>query len=315
MISRLEYVDLREVWRYESTDFTIWLAENIDFLNEALQVSLSVLEVEKQIGSFNVDIFCEDGQGSYAVIENQLERTDHTHLGQLLTYAVGVDAKTIIWVTSDPRPEHIKVIEWLNETTPADMGWYIVKIEVVRIVDSPVAPLFTMVAGPSIDTKETGTAKKDLADRHIKRIKFWEGLLPVINDKTNLFKRVSPSKDNWLAAGSGVGGIYYQLIVRKSNVSIQIIIEKDREGTMNKKIFDYLYERRSEIEDKFGYGIIWRRLDDKISSRIQHDIEECSLDEDESWEEGYQIIASRLVEWERAFQPYIAKCDNLALGR
>jgi RecB family endonuclease NucS len=126
MISRLEYVELREVWRHEATDFTVWLAENIDFLNDALQVNLNVIETEKQIGSFNVDIFCEDGQGAHAIIENQLEKTDHTHLGQLLTYSVGVDAKTIIWVTSHPRQEHIRVVEWLNEITPADMGWYLV---------------------------------------------------------------------------------------------------------------------------------------------------------------------------------------------
>lgn len=313
VISKLEYVGLREVWRHEAKDFTGWLAENIDFINEALQIDLTVLETEKQIGAFNVDIYCEDGQGASAVIENQLERTDHTHLGQLLTYAVGVDAKTIIWVSPDPRPEHVKVIEWLNETTPADVGWYIVRVQAVRIDNSPIAPLFTMAAGPDPDAKGIGTAKKDLADRHIKRLEFWSGLLDVINQKTNLFSRVNPSKDNWLAAGSGVGRVYYQLVVRMTDVSLQIVIDRDPEGPLNKKIFDCLHEQKADIEAKFGNEINWRRMDDKISSRIQYDIAECGLKEEKSWKDGYKVIADKLVKWEKAFQPHINDLNNKGL--
>ena len=311
IISRLDYVNLREIWENEASDFTTWLAENINFINEHLGFTLTVLETEKQIGSFNVDIFCEDEQGNPVVIENQLERTDHSHLGQILTYAVGVGAKTVIWISPDPRLEHVEVIEWLNEVTPVDMGWYILKIEAVRIGDSPVAPLFSVIAGPSQERKATGEVKKDLAERHQKRIQFWEGLLPALNEKTTFFRRISPSKDNWLAAGTGIGGIYYQIIIRMESASIQLNIEKDKTGEMNKKVFDFLYERKEKIEEAFGGQVIWRRMDDQISSRIQHNIYDCGLNDASTWNQGYEVIADSLVKWDEAFRPYLNEIRNL----
>jgi len=301
-ISRLEYINIRDIWQHEATDFTVWLADNIDYINEKLGVTLNVLETEKQVGSFNVDIYCEDEQGSSVIIENQLEKTDHSHLGQILTYAVGIDAKTIIWISPNPRVEHVEVIEWLNEVTPVDMSWYILKIEVVKIDDSPIAPLFSIVAGPSQERKATGEIKKDVAERHLKRIQFWEGLLPVLNDKTNLFKNISPSSDNWLSAGTGVGGIYYQIVIRMGDASIKLIIDKNKE--LNKKIFDYLYEKKGEIEGVFGSEINWKRMDNQVSSRIEHDINCCGLDDESTWVKGYEIIADTLIKWDKAFEPY-----------
>lgn len=311
IISRLDYVDIREIWRNEAADFTKWLANNIDYINEKLGITLSALETEKQIGSFNVDIFCEDEQGNSVVIENQLEKTDHTHLGQILTYAVGVDAKKVIWISPDPRIEHVRVIEWLNEVTPADMNWYILKIEVVKIGDSPVAPLFSIIAGPSEEVRATGDVKKDLAERHLKRLEFWEGLLSVLNEKTELFRNISPSTDNWLTAGTGISGIYYQIIIRMDKAAIQLLISKDKSGELNKKIFDFLYEKKEEIERAFGGDIIWRRLDNHISSRIHHDIYECKLSDESTWDQGYKVIADKLVKWDKTFRPYLDEIRKL----
>ena len=301
-ISRLEYINIRDIWQHEATDFTVWLADNIDYINETLGVTLNVLETEKQVGSFNVDIYCEDEQGSSVIIENQLEKTDHSHLGQILTYAVGIDAKTIIWISPNPRVEHVEVIEWLNEVTPVDMSRYILKIEAVKIDDSPIAPLFSIVAGPSQERKATGEVKKDVAERHLKRIQFWEGLLPILNDKTNLFKNISPSSDNWLSAGTGMGGIYYQVVIRKDDASIKLIIDKNKE--LNKKIFDCLYEKKDEVEKAFGSEINWKRMDNQVSSRIEHDMDCCGLDDESTWDKGYEIIADTLIKWDKAFEPH-----------
>ncbi|MGI6078471.1 MAG: DUF4268 domain-containing protein [Fastidiosipilaceae bacterium] len=304
-ITRLDYIDIREIWQHEAADFTTWLAANIDYLNDKLGFALNVLETEKQIGSFNVDIYCEDEQGNSVIIENQLERTDHSHLGQILTYAVGVDAKTVIWISPDPRIEHVEVIEWLNEVTPVDMSWYILKIEAVKIGDSPVAPLFSIVAGrPSQERKATGKVKKDVAERHQKRIQFWEGLLPVLNEKTGLFRNISPSSDNWLAAGSGVSGVNYQIVIRMDSAAIKLVIDKDRTGELNKKIFDCLYGRKDKIEEAFGNGIIWRRMDNQISSRIEYDIDGCGLSDESTWGQGSEMIADMPVKWDEAFRPY-----------
>ena len=225
-ITKLELINVREIWKSEPRHFTRWLAENIDFLNDKLDVALNVIETEKQIGSFNVDIYCEDEHGNSAIIENQLEKTDHTHLGQILTYAVGTAAKTIIWISPEPRVEHIEVFEWLNEVTPVDCSWFLYKIEVLKINDNTVSPLFTKVVGPSQEVKNLGNEKKQIAERHQKRREFWEALLEKLNTKTNIYRNVNPTDDNWLNAGTGVGGIYYSIIVRKDSSSIQFIIDK-----------------------------------------------------------------------------------------
>ena len=116
MVGRMEKVSLREVWKKEAKDFTGWLYENLEVLGEELDLDLTPDEKEKSVGSFSADITAEDGAGRKVLIENQLEKTDHVHLGQILTYISNLEAKVAIWISSDPRPEHIRAVEWLNET-------------------------------------------------------------------------------------------------------------------------------------------------------------------------------------------------------
>jgi len=311
MIGKIERVPLREIWRHEAFDFTTWLQDNIDVLNDVLDLPLLNAEREQSAGRYNIDLVAEDEGGNPVIIENQLEKTDHAHLGQLLTYAVGVDAKTIIWISPMPREEHIEVIEWLNEITPVDIRWYLFKLEVIKIKDSPVSPLFTKVIGPSQEIKILGKEKKETAERHLKRLEFWENLLPVINNKTNLYKNINPSKDNWLNASSGVGGVYYSIVVRMENTSVLLVIEKTGNRDFNKKIFDFLYSNKEKIEELFSNQLIWRRMDEQISSRIQYDIGSCGLSDKPSWTEGYEKIARILVDFEKAFHSYIVQIKNL----
>jgi len=310
-IKKIEFVNIREIWRHEALDFTNWLSENIDFLEDSIGFPISVIETERQIGSFNVDIFGEDEQGNSVIIENQLEKTDHQHLGQILTYSVGAAAKTIIWISPEPREEHIEVVEWLNEVTPADMRWFLFKLEGVRTGDSIVSPLFTKVVAPSTEIKALGAEKKELADRHIKRLEFWEQLLPVLNSKTNIYKNVSPSKDNWLAGRTGTSGINFHIIIRMESAAVQLVIEKSRGSELNNKIFDYIYSHKEDIEEKLGKVIIWNRMDNKVSSRIRYDIDKCGLKDITTWKEGHEIISNEFVKWEKVFIPYIRKISDM----
>ena len=148
-IGKLEKVPLRDIWKGEAKDFTRWLEENIDTLNEALDLSLTSPEREKHTGPFNVDLTAEDADGNRVVIECQLEKTDHDHLGKLVTYLSTFDAKTAIWICKDPRTPHAKAVDWLNESTPPDISFYLVKVEGVRIGSSPAAPLFTVIFRPT----------------------------------------------------------------------------------------------------------------------------------------------------------------------
>src|SRR5260370_15239411 len=160
-IGKLERVSLREVWKHEAMDFTQWLQENIDVLNDALDRDLVNVGRERERGDFSIDLVAEDDSGGTVIIENQLEKSNHDHLGKIITYLTGMNARAAIWIVSDPRPEHVAAIGWLNESSSAD--FYMVKVEAVRIGDSPAAALFTLIVGPSAETKEVGQAKKEIA--------------------------------------------------------------------------------------------------------------------------------------------------------
>jgi hypothetical protein len=136
MVGKLDPVELREVWSKEAKDFTTWLLNNGDILSEQIGVELTVLEREKSVGTFSVDLMGEDKNGHPVIIENQLEKTDHDHLGKILTYLSNLNAKTAIWITSDPRPEHITAMNYLNEVVPDDTNFYLVRVQAFRIGES-----------------------------------------------------------------------------------------------------------------------------------------------------------------------------------
>ena len=158
MIGRLRRVPLREVWPHEALDFTPWLEENIDELNNVIDLSLSVVAREQSAGDFNVDLVAEDESGNPVIIENQLERSNHSHLGQLITYLAQIGARAAIWIVADPRPEHVSAISWLNESSPA--SFYLLKLEAVRIGESLPAPLLTLIVGSSETSQSVGEDKE-----------------------------------------------------------------------------------------------------------------------------------------------------------
>mgnify|MGYP000103092750 FL=1 len=160
MIGKIERIKLRDVWKHEALDLTTWLQENIEILNEAIDLNISNPEIEKSAGSFKVDIVAEDDSGNPVIIENQLEKSDHEHLGKLITYLVAMEAKTAIWIVSDPRPEHLASISWLNESSSAN--FYLLKLEAIKIGGSSPAPLLTLIVGPSEEGIEVGKAKKEI---------------------------------------------------------------------------------------------------------------------------------------------------------
>ena len=147
-VSRLRRIDLREVRKDEAADFTPWLQNNLDMLGEELGMKLSAVERNTEVGAFEADIVAEDAEGSSVVIENQFGRSDHDHLGKLLTYATNLEARTAIWVCEEPRPEHAKAVTWLNQSVSGS-SFYLAKLDVFRIGESPPAPHFTLIAGPS----------------------------------------------------------------------------------------------------------------------------------------------------------------------
>ena len=217
-IGRLERVPLREIWAHEAHDFTQWLQENIEVLNESLGLSLTNADREQPAGDFSIDLVAEEDAGGHVIIENQLERSDHDHLGKLLTYLTGMSAKAAIWIVADPRPEHVAAITWLNESTSAE--FYMVKIEAVRIGDSPAAALFTLIVGPSEETRDIGQTKKNFAERHILRKQWWTQLLARPGAK--IHAHIAPSERSWISTSSGIPGLYLNYVVYGDECTVEL---------------------------------------------------------------------------------------------
>lgn len=312
-VGRIKKVSLRELWKKEDKDFTRWLEENIEYLNEVLDIDIAVESREEKVGPFKVDLFGEDSDGNKVIIENQLERTDHDHLGKIITYLTNLEAKTAIWITSKPTEEHIKAIEWLNEITPDDISFYLIKIEAIRIESQPLAaPLFTIVKGPSRESKQIGAEKKEHAQRHILRKEFWTQLLEKAKEKTKLHTNVSPSIYSWMAAGAGKSGIGYNYGITNKYASCEIYLDRGKEfedPNINKIRFDQLFKHKDEIEKEFGGKINWERLDDRRASRISIRFEGAGLNDKDKWDDIQEKMIETMVRLEKAFGKYIRQLD------
>jgi len=305
-ISRLEPVPLRELWKHEEHGFSAWLQKNIELLADKLGTPLSDVQRGKQVGSFYVDLTAEDEDGGLVIIENQLEPTNHDHLGKLITYLTNLDAKKAIWLTSEPRPEHVRAVLWLNETTPHDIAFYLVKIEAYRIGSSDPAPLFTVVASPSPETKDIGEEKEDLAERHILRLEFWSKLLARANEKgVTLHSGRSPSKDNWLSAGSGKSGIHFNYVIwLEGGTAVELYIDTG-DGDQNKRIFDHILANKEKIERNFGAPLMWERLDNRRASRIRYVMECEGLRDTASWASIQDRMIDAMDRFSGALRPQL----------
>ena len=173
-LGRLEKVELRDIWKTEDRDFTPWLAqeENMSVLCETLLMDLEVEAQEQNVGPFRADILCKDvNDGSWVLIENQLERTDHTHLGQLLTYAAGLDAVTIVWVAARFTDEHRAALDWLNDHTDEKIRFFGLEVELWKIGESIAAPKFNIISKPNEWTRSISRASARIVSEVVAEFK------------------------------------------------------------------------------------------------------------------------------------------------
>lgn len=305
MIGRIEKVPLRKIWRHEASDFTRWLEVNIDILNETIGLSLSNAERERSAGGFNVDLVAEDEAGNPVIIENQLERSDHNHLGKIITYLTAIEAKTAIWIVADPRPEHISAIAWLNESSSA--SFFLVKVEGVRIGTSEPAPLLTLIVGPGEESKEVGKKKKDIAARYTERYNFWKALLHEAKQKSRLHAALTPGQYSWLGAGAGKTGLSYNYSTRQHDSQVELYIDRG-EGSEkeNKQIFDEFIKHKEDIENVFGEPLNWERLDNRRACRISKKIDSGGYRDEGRYAETHNALIDAMNRLEKAFKPYIS---------
>ncbi len=304
MIGKLQRVPLREVWKHEARDFTTWLQDNLDVLNDVVDLSLSSAEREQSAGTFSADLVAEDHDGAPVVIENQLEKSNHDHLGKLITYLTAIGANAGIWIVADPRPEHVAAISWLNESTNA--AFYLLKVEAVKIENSDSAALLTLIVGPSEESKEVGATKKELAERHIVRQRFWSELLKCARDKTKLHSERSPGRANSIATGAGKSGLIWVYVIRKHETFVQLYIDRGKDAEEeNTAIFDQLFSHKQEVEDAFGAELVWQRLDGRRACRVRKDIRIGGYNDESKWPEIQESMIDAMIRLERALGPYV----------
>lgn len=304
-IGKLERVALREVWKHEAYDFTQWLENNIDVLNEALNIDLVNVDREQSTGTFSVDLVAEDTNGATIIIENQLEKSDHDHLGKVVTYLTAMDARAAIWIVSNPRPEHVAAIAWLNESSSAD--FYMVKIEAVKIGDSPAAALFTEIVGPSEEAKSVGITKKHIAERYQERKIWWTDLIERSTTINKLHTHITPTEYNWIGVSTGARGLNLNYYVTQKSCFAELYIDRGKDAEEeNKTIFDRLYAKKEKIDAVFGHGLEWKNLEGKRACKIKYEYTGGGYrSPKEEWPEIQIHIIQAMDRLEKAFRPFI----------
>lgn len=268
-LGMLRLVDPRQLWRNEERDFTPWLAENVAHLVEVIGVPFVVDQTEKRVGPYELDIFGHvESSDAPVIIENQLTRTDHTHLGQLITYASGLEAALVIWIAPEITDEHRAAIQWLNRVTGDAVSFFLVRPEVLQIDDSRPAVKFVVEASPSEFKRVLRDAVEgEEGPRHEFRRRFWAALLQYLaatGQKWAAGRR--PPKESWISFGVGRTGVSVNVsMAMGSRMRVEIYFGDDRDKTM----FEALHARKIEIEATLADDIVsWERLEESAASRM-----------------------------------------------
>lgn len=309
-IGSLRRVRLDEVWPHEALNFTTWLEENIDVLADAIDLPLSVVEREQRAGDFRVDLVAKDESGKLVIIENQFRRSDHDHLGKLITYLTKIGAKTAIWIVEEPRTEHVGAISWLNESSPA--SFYLLKLEAVRIEDSPPAPLLTPIVGPIKESQEVDEKEEVPGERDSLRHRFWTWLLEQAKEKTPLHANTSPNSSHCIKVRIGKGAFYFRYLIQRYTSDIELYIDRGK-GTKNEneKLFETLRKSKEDIEKIFGEALEWQGLEDQRSCRIGKRFTRGGYrDDEEKWAKIQEAMIDGMIRLEKAFRPHIDRLSE-----
>ena len=291
--------DLRTVWPHEANDFTKWLAEdaNLEELGNAVGIDIDLEERESSVGSFNVDLYAtESGSGRKISIENQLEDTNHDHLGKLITYASGKGAEVVIWIVKRARDEHRQAIEWLNQHTDSNIGFFLVEIELWQINDSLLAPKFNVVERPN-DWGKYMKVIEGMSETERLKLEFWQafndqmGSDPVFQKEFTLHK---PQAQHWydLTVGTSAYHISLNINTQKKKIDAGIYINEDKE------IFHKFQEHKTEFDSAFGTDIEFRDAGKSSRILLYHSVnikDRAKWSEAASWFLEKAVIFKRLV--------------------
>lgn len=318
-LGRIANVDIRDVWRNEAGDFTPWLAEaeNLAALGAALHLGELTLEsTELSIGDFSADIVAVDEGGAQVLIENQLEPTDHRHLGQVLTYLAGIGSgeASIVWVATRFREEHRAAIDWLNRNTVEGFDFFGVEIEVLRIGESDPAPRFNVVAMPNDWAKQARQAVRratDVAPTATEELyaEYWLALRAVYQavGEQGRFPKAWPRQ--WLPFRIGRSGFQISPALVRSERAIRVELYMRQKGMPPKQAFNALLADRAAIDAAYGAPLDWQLLPDKVASRIAVHLPEADIEDRADWPRQHRWIVSQIARFRQVFTDRVRRLD------
>ena len=307
-LGRLERVELREIWESEAVHFTPWLAqpENLSVLGETLGIDLELEAQEKAVGPFRADILCKDiGSGQWVLVENQLERTDHTHLGQLLTYASGLQAVTVVWIAKQFTEEHRATLDWLNKITDDSFRFFGLEVELWRIGSSPAAPKFNVISKPNDWSRSVSRAARaiddaELSDVRLKQRSYWEAFHSVLTAAAGpVSGSRKPLPQSWMNYSIGRTGFTLGTVMLRQNsqVRAEVYISGDNANAY----LELLRQQRNVIEQEFGQPLEWEDLPAKRDCRISIYLDDADADDAQDWPRQHKWLAQRLNDLHRVF--------------
>ena len=305
-IGKLEEVDIRELWKHEQYDFSEWLSkkENIENLNEILGLTLVDISKETYVGSYRCDLFAKDETtGIKVIIENQLEMSNHDHLGKIITYASGLDAKVVVWIVKEAREEHRSAIEWLNNNTNSNVNFFLIEIHAYKIGNSDNAPMFQVIEQPNdfIKNNKSINSNDTMNKSQSQRLEFWNQFNNVLVERGKPFNIRKATTDHWynVAIGTSDAHIDITLVNKDSVIGVELYI------TDNKGLFDKLYQKKDEIENDLGFKLDWRRLNNSKASRIVTFIKGLNFDDHSNYNELMNQTIDLAVLMRDTFKKYI----------
>jgi Domain of unknown function (DUF4268) len=302
-LSRIQHVPLREIWKHEASNFTKWLAkdENLALLSEEINIELSVIETEYNIGRFNVDIYAQEANTNRKVIiENQLEKTDHDHLGKLITYASGADAEIIIWIVKEGLEEHQQALEWLNENTGEKLNFFLIRMEVWKIGNSNPAPNFHILTQPNnwFKTVKSSLNTTEVTEIKNKQLRFWDGFkIYCDNNKIKInLRKTNPQ--HWYDISFGRSDCHIALTInsQKKELGCEIYIPNAKETFIEFK------KHETAINTELA-NLEWMELPAKKASRIKVS-SKADFSKEEEWKGHFQWLSEQALKFQETFGKY-----------
>jgi len=310
-LGKLERVDLRDIWSDEARDFTPWLAseENLQILGETIGIELELEAQEKNVGPFSADILCRDTEdSSWVLVENQLERTDHKHLGQLLTYAAGLHTVTIIWVAARFTEEHRAALDWLNEITDDQFRFFGLEVELWRIGESFAAPKFNIISKPNDWSRTVSRAARNLSEKDLTPTKanylnYWTALAAFLEEQGSPFNCRKARPQHWQTFSVGRSGFILSALgaVKDDWIAAELYINHENA----KAFFHELLADKDEIENELGFTLDWQELPTKKATRLRLLNAGINPLDKASWPQQFNWFKEKLEIMNRVFRPRV----------